>query len=75
MKLGFRQASSSHSSAAFVCPTTLAISGEAHRDGQGYHVGRVPVVYRRSELTAAGFVRFIAELGGAAAQLSRKLFR
>ena len=44
--------------------TTLAISGEAHRDGQGYHVGRILVMCTGSELSVAGFVRFIAGLAG-----------
>jgi hypothetical protein len=47
------------------CPTTLAISGEAHRDGQGYHGGRIFVMYTGSELSVAGFVRFIVGLGSA----------
>jgi hypothetical protein len=44
--------------------TTRAISGEAHRDGQGYHEGRTTVMYIGSEVTVAGFVRFIARLAG-----------
>jgi hypothetical protein len=38
------------------------MSGEAHRDGQGYHDGRIQVMCTGSELTVAGFVRFIAGL-------------
>jgi hypothetical protein len=48
---------------ALVCPTTLAISGEAHRDGQRYHEACAQVMYRSSELAVTGFVRFIAGLG------------
>jgi hypothetical protein len=44
--------------------TTLAISGEAHRDGQGYHAARRPVMCRGSGLAVAGFVRFIGGLDG-----------
>jgi hypothetical protein len=49
----------------FVRLTTPAISGEAHRDGQSYHVGRILVVYTGSEWSVAGFVRFIAGLAAA----------
>jgi hypothetical protein len=48
-----------------VCLTTLAISGEAHRDGQGYHGGRILVMHTGSEWRVLGFVRFIAGLAGA----------
>jgi hypothetical protein len=44
--------------------TSLAISGEAHRDDQGYHDGRSFVMCTGSELSVAGFVRFIAWLAG-----------
>ena len=49
---------------SLVRSTTLAISGEAHRDAQGYHVVRTFVMCAGSELNFAGFVRFIAGLGG-----------
>jgi hypothetical protein len=44
--------------------TTLAISGEAYRNGQGYHADRIVAMCRGSELSVAGFVRFIAWLAG-----------
>jgi hypothetical protein len=50
----------------------LAISGEAHRDGQGYHVGRTFAMCTGSQWAVAGFDRFIAGLNqaaGAAADL------
>ena len=42
--------------------TSLAISGEAHRDGQGCHGGGTFVMYTGSELSVAGFGRFIVGL-------------
>jgi hypothetical protein len=58
----------------FVCPTILAISGEAHRVGRGYHVGRILEMYRGSELSVAGFVRIIAGLGCATTTTSGQEF-
>jgi hypothetical protein len=52
--------------------TTLAISGEAHRDGRGYHGGCTDVMYTGSKLAVAGFVRFIAGLAGATSATPRR---
>jgi hypothetical protein len=52
-----------------VSPTILAISGEAHRHVQGYRDGRILVGHTGSELSVAGFVRFIAGLAGTVGRL------